>query len=406
MANLISRQIVESLRTGVPIREAVQLVGSGQPRLEAEFNELLKQVRMGRPRKDSGFIFFGDFGTGKSHALEFFASSAENSGFVVSRVTISRNLQLSNHRAVLSQLLAQMSTKEHREDALARILDDSTSMGSDFSEFQKWCAGEVADGNLASIYRSIAQALPSMRYGTEEFDKLLSFLAGSATQQEIKKAVSAPRSEVPPNEERTWQTIHFISNLFVHLGFNGWILLLDELELIRMIGSSAARVARGKSYASLSKWFDFSKESKNRAFATIGCMTSGFVAEIIEYGPHSWNDKENIPSALLDSASPHLAPQAADALKFIIAQDDEKSLQLAWPNSEDKERLQESLRVIYESAFDTNVDALPIDGESFESIRIYIRRWIAKWDLSRHGRKDSITINAVTQNFESDDEDE
>jgi hypothetical protein len=299
-----------------------------------------------------------------------------------------------------------MSTKDHREDALARILDDSTSMGSDFSEFQKWCAGEVADGNLASVYRSIAQALPNMRYGTEEFDKLLSYLAGSATQQEIKRAVGAPHSEVPPTEERTWQTIHFISNLFVHLGFNGWVLLLDELELIRMIGSSRALVARGKSYASLSKWFDFSRESKTRAFATIGCMTSGFVPEIIENGPKSWNDEENIPEALLTSASPHLAPQAAEAMKFIISQDDKKSLQLAWPDTEDKERLQESLRVIYESAFDTITPPLPIQGESFESIRIYIRRWIAQWDLSRQGRKDSVTVSAVTQNFESDDDDE
>lgn len=407
MANLISRQIIESLRTGVPIREAVQLVGSGQPSLETEFDDLLKQVRIGKLRKDSGFIFFGDFGTGKSHALEFFASGAENSGFVVSRATISRNLQLSNHRAILSQLVAQMSTKDHREDALARILDDSTSMGSDFSGFQTWCAGEVAEGNLASIYKSIAQALPNMRYGTEEFDKLMSYLAGSATQQEIKRAVSASRSEVPPTEERTWQTIHFISNLFVHLGFNGWVLLLDELELIRMIGSANARVARGKSYASLSKWFDFSRESKNRAFATVGCMTSGFVAEIIEYGPYSWNDEENIPNALLTSASPHLASPATEAMKFIIAQDAKKSLQLAWPSPEDKERLQESLKGIYESAFDTKSPHLPIHGESFESIRIYIRRWIAQWDLSRHGRKDSVTINAVTQNFESDgDEDD
>jgi len=126
VTNLQTRQILESLRTGVPIREAVQLVGSGQPGLEERFTDLLDDIRVGKPRPNSGFVFFGDFGTGKSHALEFFSSAAVNKNFVVSRATISKNLQLSNHRAVLSQLMSQMSTTEHREEALARILDDSS----------------------------------------------------------------------------------------------------------------------------------------------------------------------------------------------------------------------------------------------------------------------------------------
>ena len=406
MSNLIARQIIESLRTGVPIRAAVELVGSGQPKLEKQFQSLLDDIRRGTPRKNNGFVYFGDFGTGKSHVLEYFTTSAEKSNFVISRVTISKNLQLSNHRAVLSQLMSQMSTKDHREEALARILDDSTSRGFDYSSFQKWCRSEVTAGRLKSIYEGISLSLNNMRYGSEEFDKLMSYLAGSASQTEIRKAVGAPRAEVPPNDERTWETLHFVSNLFVHLGFNGWLLLFDELELIRMIGSQRAWVARGKSYAAITNWFGLDLGESNRTMASIGCMTSGWVEDIIDFGPKSWNDREHIPDALSASATPHLAKPALTALDFLRDQNAIQSLKLVWPDPEAKVKLQNSLRKIYSDAYGAKAPLLEIQGESFESIRIYIRRWIARWDLSRHGRDDVITVNAITQNFDIDEEED
>jgi len=405
MTNLVARQIVESLRTGVPIRDAVQIVGSGQPRLEEQFNQLLTDIRRGNQRSDNGFIYFGDFGTGKSHVLEYFSTVAENSNFVVSKVTVSKNLQLSNFRGILSSLMSQMSTKDHREEALARILDDSSSKGFDYSTFESWCQSEVSTGNLSSIYLAIATYLKNLRYGTEEFDKVMSYLSGAATKVEIKRAVSAPRAVVPPADLRTWETLHFVSNLFIHLGFNGWLLLFDELELIRMIGTQSARVSRGRSYAAISNWFGLGNKKTVRRYASIGCMTTGFVDDIINYGQNSWNDSSNVPSALEMSTSPQLVQPAETAMKFISAQDEKADLQLLWPDLETKITLQASLRAIYDAAYETKSPVLEIVGESFESIRIYIRRWIAQWDLHRQHRKDSLSVNAIKQNYVPDEDD-
>jgi hypothetical protein len=407
MTNLQTRQILESLRTGVPIREAVQLVGSGQPGLEVRFSDLLDDVRVGKPRQNNGFIFFGDFGTGKSHALEFFSSTAVNKKFVVSRATISKNLQLSNYRAVLSQLMSQMSTTEHKEEALARILDDSNSKGVDYSDLVRWCQTEVEAGRLSSIYREIASKLHMLRYGTEEFDKLMSYFAGSASQVEIKKAIGAPRAEVPTAESRSLQTLQFLSRLFVHLGYNGWVLLFDELELIRVIGSQAARVARGKSYAALTDWFGLSNKTLGRSIATIGCMTTSFVADIVDdQGQNSWNDYGLVPAALAVSKSSDLVNSATSAMNFLRDQESDSSLQLQWPDRSAKVNLQVSIKKLYDEAYGTSSPELELVGEEYESIRIFIRRWIANWDLARHGRSDSVSILAIKQNFDVDEEDD
>lgn len=407
MTNLQTRQILESLRTGVPIREAVQLVGSGQPDLEEKFSDLLDDIRTGKPRLNNGFIFFGDFGTGKSHALEFFSSAAANKNFVISRATISKNLQLSNHRAVLSQLMSQMSTTEHREEALARILDDSNSKGFDYSDLESWCQTEVEAGRLSSIYKEIASKLHMLRYGTEEFDKLMSYFAGSASQVEIKRAIGAPRAEVPTAENRSLQTLHFLSRLFVYLGYNGWLLLFDELELIRVIGSPKALVARGKSYAAITDWFGLGNKKSVRSIAAIGCMTTSFVADIIEdQGQDSWNDYQLIPAALAVSKSSELVKQATTAMNFLRDQDSDTSLQLKWPNKSAKVKLQASIKELYDEAYGTSSPELELIGEEYESIRIFIRRWIANWDLLRHGRTDSVSVLAVKQNFDVPDEED
>ena len=42
------RKAIEALRTGVPIREVIDLLGSGQPELENRFIDLLKQKKEAR----------------------------------------------------------------------------------------------------------------------------------------------------------------------------------------------------------------------------------------------------------------------------------------------------------------------------------------------------------------------
>ena len=110
------RKAIEALRTGVPIREVIDLLGSGQPELEDQFTKLLQQKKRGDKTDANGFVFFGGFGTGKSHVLEAFTKIAIDSNFVVSRATISSNLKLGTPKEVIKALVSNTQTKAHLED--------------------------------------------------------------------------------------------------------------------------------------------------------------------------------------------------------------------------------------------------------------------------------------------------
>ena len=81
---------IEALRAGVPNRDAVRALGSSQPVVEGHFEEMLSAVGQGLEvgKGVEGVLFAGDFGSGKSHLLEYLQHVALEKGFVCSKVVI------------------------------------------------------------------------------------------------------------------------------------------------------------------------------------------------------------------------------------------------------------------------------------------------------------------------------
>ena len=59
------RRAIEALRSGVPNRDAVRVLGSSQPEIEERFAEQLAAIKAGEI--SSGLLVRGGFGSGKSH---------------------------------------------------------------------------------------------------------------------------------------------------------------------------------------------------------------------------------------------------------------------------------------------------------------------------------------------------
>src|SRR3982074_355548 len=85
-----ARRAIEALRAGVPNRDAVRLLSTQQPQVEARFRRqlgaLAEDAAAGRPTP--GLLVAGDFGAGKSHLLEYLEHIALDERFVCSRVVI------------------------------------------------------------------------------------------------------------------------------------------------------------------------------------------------------------------------------------------------------------------------------------------------------------------------------
>lgn len=399
------RRIIEALRTGVPTPEVVQTMGSNQIGLLNAVSGVLDDVRLHRTKSSNGLIFFGDFGSGKSHALRTVAEIARSKGFVVSEGSISRNLKLSDARELLALLLQQTSTREHPENALALVIADWIRSGAPLDRLVDWTAGQVAAGRLASHFALIASSLHRLDYGTEQFGTLIDFLNGEGNGPAIR-AISGqqPTGGLTVNV-RPWQTIGFLTRLFQEAGRAGWLILLDELELIRLIGTRPT-IQRGQSYAGLSRFFGLSEAGPTPGLGVLGCMTSNYAETQLLPGGNSQSDLTEIPRILIQSTNPAvsvLREDATAAMNFIVSQARRDDLQLIRPGHDHLVDLQLRVRDLYQRAFSCTVSTSPVRDNDIEALRVQIRRWITEWDIQRHGLNTELSTQPLEQDRIGDD---
>jgi DNA replication protein DnaC len=93
-----NKRAIEALRNGVPNRDAVTELGCNQPEIEDKFRRQLQNtndmITDGRPNE--GMLVAGEFGSGKSHLLEYLMHLALEQNFVCSKIVISKETPLFN----------------------------------------------------------------------------------------------------------------------------------------------------------------------------------------------------------------------------------------------------------------------------------------------------------------------
>ena len=389
-----NRKIIEALRTGVPTREVIDLLTSGQVELEMEFANLLKQKKQGVKTSTNGFVFFGGFGTGKSHVLEAFSKKALDGNFVVSRATISQNVKLGTPADIIKSLLSNTQTLNHVEDGLERLLGDATASGNGFVPLITWVQNEVKTGEMSSIYLGIARGLANTRYGSDLFELIIEFLRGSSVGGELKRAIGDGGLILPKAISRPRESAAFLTRLFISLGYAGWVVLFDELELIRLLNG---HVLRGRSYAELAHWMGFNGERPDQGLTVIGCMTSGYVQERIDWTNSGPSEITTIPTHILASKSSHLYFSAKFGMESLQGWAAEPIYHLHRPTKLDLEKIQAVLKATYEETYRIKVATLPIAQSGFDPMRVHIRRWIVTWDLERQGLAVNLQDNHVAQ---------
>ena len=108
---LHARRAIEALRR-VPNRDAVRLLSTQQPQVEARFRRqlaaLAEDAAAGRPTP--GLLIAGDFGAGKSHLLEYLEHAALEEHMVCSRIVISKETPLYDIRRVFRAAVQSLSS--------------------------------------------------------------------------------------------------------------------------------------------------------------------------------------------------------------------------------------------------------------------------------------------------------
>jgi hypothetical protein len=297
-------------------------------------------------------------------------------------------------------VMNSLRSKTHSEDALLSIVNEALDRGADLSGLLRWSNGEAKAGRLAPLFPGLLSALRYVGIGTSPFTTIVDYLSGASIPQiELNNlfrshAPHIAHREVPRMSERAAQSTRFLARMFVELGYSGWIVLFDELELIRLQGP----VSRGKAYAEMATWFGVEHDHRIAGVGAVGAVTRDFVSSCIEGGT---DDLELVWGRLATSvANSHLAPLARTSMEFLVEeQDNECSAPDGWRLKE----IQHTIRNHYAAGFGASPTELKVPttvGTGGVSMRACIRRWITIWDLERQGRRDAIDDYEVTPVWE------
>jgi hypothetical protein len=158
-------------------------------------------------------------------------------------------------------------------------------------------------------------------------------------------------------------------------GYSGWVLLIDEVELI----GRYSLLQRGKSYAELARWLGKIQGESIPGLVSLAAITDDFGLAVLQ-------EKSD-----LDTIGPKLRIKGTDEYTTIAGRAEtgmmliERSLVLLQaPDAVTLGRTCERLREIHAAAYSWEPPQLPpIDMSVTRRMRSYVRRWVNEWDLRR-----------------------
>ncbi len=376
-----SRWALEALRNGVPNRAAVEMLGCNQPQAQERFTELLQQVAdtESPASRAVGMLVSGDFGTGKSHLLTHLEHVALSEGFVCSRVSVSKETPLYDLRKVFASAIdnGRMPLRSGRLMEEIGLKLDVNSAG--YASFFQWA--NSADPSVLSPQFAASLLIHERSNDLELNSEIESFWGGDRILMSHVKdglrqigQLSSYALRAPSAAELPAQRLSFAVELIKAAGYKGWVVLLDEIELV----ASYSLLQRARSYAELARWTGQAPGASYPGLITVGTVTDDFGSAMITDGKM---DRDNV-GPKLQLRNGHLEEPAKVGMQFITHQ----ALPLKPPSEADVQATMEKIRRIYSDAY--RWDAPPIAGSAggagFRSrMRYKVRSAINEWDLLR-----------------------
>jgi hypothetical protein len=387
------RCALEALRSGVPNREAVKLLGSNQAKAESQFAKLLSKCEDldNPPAGTLGMLVSGGFGSGKSHLLSSLEDKALSQGFVSSRITISKETPLFN----LDRIFRSAVDYARMPDRTGQLMEELGLRLEPSNAYSRFCAWANSETSGLHTMFPATLMVHERAQDPEVQSQMRAFWAGEKisvtfVRRELRQIhqlqnyfIKAPRiRDLPP------QRLRFATELIKGAGYKGWVILLDEIELV----GSYSILQRARSYAELARCLGEVPGASYPGLLVVGAVTNDFAASIL--GVNGKNDRDYVGPKLRARGENGVADRAKTGMRIL----DRDDIKLKPPSEEEKRVTVETLRKIYERAYGWKAPHLnPADGVGDRSIMRYmIRAAINEWDLMRlypNSRPETVATN-------------
>lgn len=379
MTNEDLRRALEALRNGVPNRDAVRVLGCGQDRAVERFGQQLAAVDEAAldDRQAEGMLLAGGFGSGKSHTLEHLRHLALEANFVCSLIVVSKETPLFDLGKVFAAAAETAVAPGVTGDAIKEIALKLPEHSEAYGEFSGWA--NSAQSGIGQIFPATLLLQERLKNDPEMSEKVRGFWAGDTLpiadvrlgMKQIGQTAAFQIRTVSA-KELPLQRFTFASRLIRAAGYRGWVLLIDEVELV----ARYSRLQRAKSYAELARWLGKIETEQISGLTAVATITEDFGAEML----HSKGDREYVVPLLESKNLADAAARAETGMRMI----EREALYLAEPDDDALQRSYGTLKRIHAEAYAWSPPNLPSSRTSTtRRMRSYVRRWINEWDLHR-----------------------
>jgi hypothetical protein len=290
---------------------------------------------------------------------------------------------------------------------LAEVAADLNFKSPQYADFYEWVhrqGGEI-DGRFAAtlfLYERMVND-PELSH------RMIRFWAGDPlTDAEIKRylkscdGTASYRFERVSPMEMALQRFKFVSRLMIAAGYSGWILLIDEAEIIGRYSFKQ----RAQSYAELARWLgrleasSFADLGYKSGLAAVMALTDDFQSAILD----EKGDREKVPEKLRETGSETdlvLARQAEQGMRLIECE----RIPLVGPYDQLVEEIYHKIRAIHGGAYGWDPPQVPtIERLSSTRMREYVKGWITEWDLKRlaPNQQVEIELTEIKQDYSED----
>lgn len=279
-------QVVEALRSGVPSRYSTRLLPDLREELTDKIKKDLEVFAAGRIPE--GRIIWGEYGQGKTHVLTAIEHIALDMGLAVSMISLSR--EVSGQR--LDTFYAR---------AAQRIRTPDSSVYGIYNRLASVSLSSLANTPMYEKKRYVHE-LPVivleefMASDPEEQEMLYSDLMGvRIAMPELKNIYRRNHGQPFPRLEQNFKPrdhmtayLGLMADLIKFCGYKGWVILIDELELMGRLG----RQSRLAAYKNLYWLLNIGGEHEYPIYV-VAAAASRLQSELW-YAERN-NDRDNIP---------------------------------------------------------------------------------------------------------------
>lgn len=371
-----NRRAIEALRAGVPNGDAVRVLGSNQSHVISAFDERLEGAIDPTGHDSTGFVVAGGFGTGKSHLVEELHQRALARNYVSSRVSVSKETPLNLPARVVQAATRTMASADKPEGLLLEMAMTLRTDRPAFHEFKQWC--DSSESGLAPLYGALLELREMSGPDADVADLLVRYWSGEvvtipAIKAELKEFGLSTQVAGVPAIDRPWQTVRFIARLCQTLGFRGWVIFLDETELISKYGT----ISRARAYNQLGRWLGLRPEHRIAGTAVVATVIDDFANRVLDQKGDRWQVPEVLKQAVKVPDAEGL-PYAVAAIEAI-----DGAMRINQIDLRHLEAAQRTLREAHSRAYHWEAPQVDIEYRSMQPMRLYVRRWINEWDLRR-----------------------